>query len=130
MTVHDVNGGLAASTSKAAAGAAPGSNPEGRAQPHHHEVKSCFFVWTLQSQHKVTGDDGKIELICDLCEAASNSKTPFTILDLKLHQIGQHINPYYLSAADRILAQISSYAITPSKTDGPWIPDWENFKVL
>ena len=48
---------------------------------------------------------------------------------LKLHQIGLHINPYYLSASDRILAQISSYAVHTDKTEGPWIPDWDTFKV-
>ena len=48
---------------------------------------------------------------------------------LKLHQIGLHINPYYLSASDRILAQISSYAVQTDKTEGPWVPDWDTFKV-
>ena len=50
-------------------------------------------------------------------------------IKLKLHQIGLHLNPYYLSASDRILAQISSYVVQTEKTED-WVPDWDTFKVI
>ena len=64
---------------------------------------------------------------CDLCY---DEVLEGGIAGLKLHQIGLHINPYYLSASDRILAQISSYAVQTDKTEGPWVPDWDTFKVI
>ena len=88
-------------------------------------AKSCFFVWTLLPEHRKVNTNGTIGLTCNLCDGIDIGN----ILELKLHQIGTHINPYYLSASDRIIAQITSYAIRTEKTDEPWIPDWDNFKV-
>jgi hypothetical protein len=82
---------------------------------------SCFFEWALLPHHQIES-----RMVCDLCKEDIKGEE----LDLKLHQISRHINPYYLSASDRILAQISSYAVQTDKTDGPWIPDWDNFKVI
>ena len=104
---------------------------------------SCFFEWRLLPQHKISviNDDPNVQagqsssssqpnnLIkfkCDLCP----EEVEGGIGALKLHQIGLHINPYYLSASDRILAQISSYAVQTDKTEGPWVPNWDTFKVL
>lgn len=81
---------------------------------------SCFFEWELLSQHR-QGD----KLVCHLCHEEFQEE-----VKLKLHQIGLHVNPYYLSASDRILAQISSYAVQTDKTEGPWVPDWDTFKVI
>ena len=111
-------------------------------KPQHHRT-SCFFEWRLLPQHKssVIRDDPNVQagqssstssqpnnLIkfkCDLCL----EEVEGGIGGLKLHQIGLHINPYYLSASDRILAQISSYAVQTDKTEGPWVPNWDTFKV-
>ena len=84
---------------------------------------SCFFEWSLLPQHRLNGSTDLLR--CDLCgQEVSGGE-----VSLKLHQIGLHINPYYLSASDRILAQISSYVVQTDKTEGPWVPDWDTFKV-
>ena len=85
--------------------------------------RSCFFEWEILPQHRIEGLSERF--LCDLCNAEVDGNE----LNLKLHQIGLHINPYYLSASDRILAQISSYAVQTDKTEGPWVPDWDTFKV-
>ena len=66
------------------------------------------------------------KFLCDLC----HDEIQGSEVNLKLHQIGLHLNPYYLSASDRILAQISSYAVQTGKTETPWVPDWDTFKVI
>ena len=83
---------------------------------------SCFFEWELLPQHRVEGHDSKF--FCDLCQDEIQGSE----VKLKLHQIGLHLNPYYLSASDRILAQISSYVVQTEKTED-WVPDWDTFKV-
>jgi len=59
---------------------------------------SCFFEWELLPQHQLEGQDTKF--LCDLCKDEIQGSE----VKLKLHQIGLHLNPYYLSASDRILA--------------------------
>ena len=87
---------------------------------------SCFFEWELLPQHRVEVDGNDTKFLCDLC----HDEIQGTEVNLKLHQIGLHLNPYYLSASDRILAQISSYAVQTGKTETPWVPDWDTFKVI
>lgn len=88
------------------------------------EKSSCFFQWQLLPQHRLeSNQDDKFH--CHLCSEIIQGSE----MKLKLHQIGLHVNPYYLSASDRILAQISSYAVQTDKTEDPWVPDWETFKV-
>ena len=112
--------------------------------PQHHRT-SCFFEWRLLPQHKISviHDDPNVQAgqsSSSLSSSQSNNLIKFKcdlcleeveggIGGLKLHQIGLHINPYYLSASDRILAQISSYAVQTDKTEGPWVPNWDTFKV-
>ena len=85
---------------------------------------SCFFEWALLPQHRLNGSTDLFR--CDLCMQEVTGGE----VSLKLHQLGLHINPYYLSASDRILAQISSYVVQTDKTEGPWVPDWDTFKGL
>ena len=77
----------------------------------------CYISFVIE------GHDTKF--LCELCEKEIQGPE----ILLKLHQIGLHLNPYYLSASDRILAQISSYAVHTEKTEVPWVPDWDTFKV-
>ena len=77
----------------------------------------CYIYFVIE------GHDTKF--LCELCEKEIQGPE----ILLKLHQIGLHLNPYYLSASDRILAQISSYAVHTEKTEVPWVPDWDTFKV-
>ena len=100
------------------------SSEEERAdRPASARSSSCFFEWSLLPQHRLNGSTDLFR--CDLClQEVSGGE-----VSLKLHQIGLHINPYYLSASDRILAQISSYVVQTDKTEGPWVPDWDTFKV-
>ena len=106
MTVHEANNG----------------HHENGIDSSEVQRSSCFFEWILLPQHTVEGS-GLFK--CDLCLAEVEGG----VAALKLHQIGIHINPYYLSASDRIIAQISSYVVQTDKTEGPWIPDWDTFKV-
>lgn len=85
------------------------------------EKSSCFFQWQLLASARQEED----KFHCHLCQEVIEGSE----IKLKLHQIGLHVNPYYLSASDRILAQISSYAVQTDKTEDPWVPDWDTFKV-
>ena len=116
MTVHDMTSGHPASSEESENVPSTTSTPTS-------EKSSCFFEWSLQPKHRLKGSLDKYQ--CDLCHEEIVGEAA----ELKLHQIGLHINPFYLSASDRILAQISSYAVQTEKTEGPWIPDWDTFKV-
>lgn len=124
MTVNEVNG--LHSPPPSADAVANATAEELAANQEHEEVScrsSCFFEWCLRPHHQIEGVEDKF--VCDLCREEIKGGE----LEFKLHQIGLHVNPYYLSASDRILAQISSYAVQTDKTESPWVPDWDTFKV-
>lgn len=84
-----------------------------------------FFVWSLPPQRPDAAEANRY--VCDLCHMSIEEGGEEA---LKLHQMQTHINPFYLSASDRISAKIHSYAVKTTGGAANWIPNWDTFQGL